>query len=317
VPRRAAPATSRPRPKPAAKARPRPKADGARPPQPPARGRRRFADFALPEDLARWEATITAFIARHVEAAGARGVVIGASGGLDSAVVAALAVRALGKRNVVCVILPSPDSSPKDEAHARLSCKSLGLTPVVRPIGPLLSGFEKALAGKPSARVKGNAKARSRMMLLYAEAQARGFLVCGTGNKSELLTGYFTKHGDGGVDLQPIGDLYKTQVRDLARHLAVPKPIVTKPPSAGLHPGQTDEDDMGLTYAQLDAILRGMELNHPLDVIVRKTGLDASLVRKVDRMVRTTEHKRRLALIPKIGARTVGIDWRRPVHWDA
>ncbi|MFA5945212.1 MAG: NAD+ synthase [Candidatus Thermoplasmatota archaeon] len=280
--------------------------------------RRRLVDFALPEDLVRWEATITAFIARHVEAAGAKGVVIGASGGLDSAVVAALAVKALGKRNVVCVMLPSPDSDPKDEAHARLSCKSLGLKPVLRPIGPLLTGFEAALAAtKPDLRSKGNAKARSRMMLLYAEAQSRGFLVCGTGNKSELLTGYFTKHGDGGVDLQPIGDLYKTQVRALGRHLGVPKPILSKPPSAGLYSGQTDEADMGLTYEQLDAILRGMELNHPLPVIVRKTGLSAALVRKVDKMVRSTEHKRRLALIPKIGARTVGIDWRRPVHWDA
>lgn len=293
---------------------PRPKADGDPPPQPPRR--RRFVDFALPEDLARWESTITAFITRHVEAAGAKGVVLGASGGLDSAVVTALAVRALGKRNVVCVILPAPDSDPKDEAHARLSCKSLGITPIVRPIGPVLEGFETALAGKPDKRVKGNAKSRSRMMLLYAEAQSRGMLVCGTGNKSELLTGYFTKHGDGGVDLQPIGDLYKTQVRELARHLGVPKPIIGKPPSAGLYRGQTDEADMGVTYEQLDAVLRGMELNHPLDTIVRKTGLDASLVRKIDRLVRSTEHKRRLALIPKIGARTVGIDWRRPVHWD-
>jgi NAD+ synthase len=165
--------------------------------------------------------------------------------------------------------------------------------------------------------VLGNAKARSRMMVLYAEAQSRGFLVCGTGNKSELLTGYFTKHGDGGVDLQPIGDLYKTQVQELGRHLGVPKPILSKPPSAGLFKGQTDEGEMGITYRDLDAILRGMELNHALPVIVRKTGLDASLVRKVEAMVRTTEHKRRLALIPKIGARTVGIDWRRPVHWDA
>jgi NAD+ synthase len=105
-------------------------------------------------------------------------------------------------------------------------------------------------------------------------------------------------------------------VRQLARHLGVPKPILTKPPSAGLRPGQTDEADLGLTYDQLDAILRGMELNHGLATIARKTGQPLSRVRKVDRMVRATEHKRRLALIPKIGARTVGIDWRRPVHWD-
>ena len=295
-------------------ARPRPKGDGAKPPAPP---RRRLVDFNLPEELERWEATVTAFIARHVEAAGAQGVVLGASGGLDSAVVAALAVRALGKRKVVCVLMPAPGSDPKDEEHARLSCKSLGLKPVLRPIGPIVEGLERSLAGQPDRVVLGNAKARARMMVLYAEAQQRGFLVCGTGNKSELLTGYFTKHGDGGVDLQPIGDLYKTQVRALARHLGVPSPILRKPPSAGLHPGQTDEQEMGLAYEQLDAILRGMELNHTAEAIVRKTGLPAPLVAKVDKMVRRTEHKRRLPLVPKIGARTVGIDWRRPVHWDA
>jgi NAD+ synthase len=222
----------------------------------------------------------------------------------------------LGKSKVLCILMPAATSNPKDEAHARLSCKSLGLKPILRPIGPIVEGLTATLGSKPELRVLGNAKARSRMLVLYAEAQKRGFLVCGTGNKSELLTGYFTKHGDGGVDLQPIGDLYKTQVRALARYLKVPKPILDKPPSAGLHPGQTDEGDMGMSYADLDAILRGMELNHGEEVIVRKTGLSLALVRKVDRMMRRTEHKQRLALVPKIGARTVGIDWRRPVHWD-
>jgi NAD+ synthase len=282
-----------------------------------ARARPRKVEFNLPDEAARWEATIVAFIARHVEAARAEGVVLGMSGGLDSAVVAALAVRALGKRKVLCVMMPSPDSDPSDEKHARLACKALGVTPVLRPIGALLEGFERSLAGKPDKAVRGNAKARARMMVLYAEAQPRSRLVCGTGNKSELLTGYFTKHGDGGVDLQPIGDLYKTQVRQLARFLGVPKAIVEKPPSAGLYSGQTDEKEMGLAYEQLDAILRGMELNHPHDTIARKTGLPLPMVEKVEGMVRRTEHKRRLALVPKIGARTVGIDWRRPVHWDA
>jgi NAD+ synthase len=277
----------------------------------------RTVEFNLPDEAARWEATITAFIARHVEAARADGVVLGMSGGLDSAVVAALAVRALGKRKVLCVMMPSPDSDPRDEKDARLACKALGITPVLRPIGRLLEGFEASLAGKPDKAVRGNAKARARMMVLYAEAQPRGRLVCGTGNKSELLTGYFTKHGDGGVDVQPIGDLYKTQVRQLARFLGVPKALVEKPPSAGLYSGQTDEKEMGLTYEQLDAILRGMELNHEHATIARKTGLPLPLVEKVEGMVRRTEHKRRLALVPKIGARTVGIDWRRPVHWDA
>jgi NAD+ synthase len=270
---------------------------------------------ASPDGPERWEATIAAFLQRHVEAARAKGVVVGVSGGLDSAVVAALAVRALGRERVLAVMLPSPDSSPEDKEHALLGCAALGLVPLEHSIGPIVAGLEQTLGYTPAPRERGNAKARARMLLLYAEAQKRDYLVCGTGNKSEVLTGYFTKHGDGGVDLQPIGDLYKTQVRELARHLAIPEPIIGKPPSAGLFPGQTDEGDMGLTYEQLDAVLRGMELNLGLAVIARRTELPLKMVEKVEGMVRRTEHKRRLPLIPKIGVRTVGIDWRRSVHW--
>jgi NAD+ synthase len=274
------------------------------------------APAAVPPDgPARWEAVIAAFLRSHVASARAKGVVVGVSGGLDSAVVAALAVRALGKERVLAVMLPAPDSNPQDKEHALIGCAALGLSPLEHPVGPIVEGLEKTLGYAPEARVKGNAKARARMLILYAEAQKRDFLVCGTGNKSEVLTGYFTKHGDGGVDLQPIGDLYKTQVRELARHLAVPEPIIGKPPSAGLYPGQTDEGDMGLTYEQLDAVLRGMELNLSLAVIARRTRLPLKMVEKVEGMVRRTEHKRRLPLIPKLGVRTVGIDWRRSVHW--
>lgn len=264
---------------------------------------------------ARWVQVISSFLREHVERSGAKGVVVGASGGLDSAVVTALAVQALGKARVVPVLLPAPDSDPLDAEHARLSCASLGLKPVIHPIGPILSGLD-ATIGPLDARSRGNAKARARMLLLYAEAQQRNFLVCGTGNKSEILTGYFTKYGDGGVDVQPIGDLYKTQVQELGRFLGVPQPILAKPPSAGLYAGQTDEGDMGLRYVELDAVLRLMELNHDLADIARKTGLAPAVVAKVDEMVRRTEHKRRFPLLPKIGARTVGVDWRRSVQWD-
>ncbi len=269
------------------------------------------------EGPARWEAVLQAFLRHAVEAAGAKGLVVGVSGGLDSAVVAGLAARALGRERVLAIMLPSPDSNPLDAEHAKLGCAAFGLTPVLHGIGPIVAGLESTLGYTPAARERGNAKARARMLLLYAEAARRDFLVCGTGNKSELLTGYFTKHGDGGVDLQPIGDLYKTQVRELARHLGVPKPIIEKAPSAGLYPGQTDEGDMGLTYDQLDSVLRQLELNHGLDVVARKTGLTLAMVEKVDGMVRRTEHKRRTALVPKLGSRTVGIDWRRSVQWDA
>ncbi len=273
--------------------------------------------FALPDDPAQWEATIVVFLQRHVEAAQADGLVVGVSGGLDSAVVAALAVRALGKKRVVCLMLPAPDSNALDAKHAQLACKAIGIKPLRLDIGPIVTGLEEALGWTPDARVRGNAKARSRMLLLYAEAQRRNFLVCGTGNKSELLTGYFTKHGDGGVDLQPIGDLYKTQVRALAKHLKIPKPIIAKPPSAGLYKGQTDEGDLGLTYVELDSVLRCMELNYSQGATVKRTGLTPAKVARVEAMVRRTEHKRRAPIVPKLGARTVGIDWKRSVHWDA
>lgn len=265
---------------------------------------------------AQWEATITAFIRRHVEAAGAKGVVLGMSGGLDSAVVGALCARALGKSKVLAVTMPAPDSDPRDARHAELVCKAIGLKLATRPIGPIADGVLRALGTSPPPHALANAKSRARMILLYATAQTKGLLVCGTGNKSELLTGYFTKWGDGGVDLQPIGDLYKTQVRELARHLGIPKPIIAKPPSAGLRKGQTDEGDLGVTYGELDAILKGIELNHSLAAVARKTGLPMAKVEKVHQLVRRSEHKRHLPIVPKIGARTVGIDWRRPVHWD-
>ncbi|MEK6986447.1 MAG: NAD+ synthase [Candidatus Thermoplasmatota archaeon] len=265
---------------------------------------------------ARWETVIAAFLRHAVAQAGAKGVVVGVSGGLDSAVVAALAARTLGKERVLAIMLPAPDSNPQDAEHARLGCTAFGLSPITHSIGPIVAGLEQTLGYTPAPRERGNAKARARMTLLYAEAARHGFLVLGTGNKSELLTGYFTKHGDGGVDLQPIGDLYKTQVRELGRFLGIPKPILDKPPSAGLYAGQTDEGDMGLTYDQLDACLRQLELNHDAATAARKSGLPVAMVEDVDSMVRRTEHKRSTPLIPKLGARTVGIDWRRSVQWD-
>lgn len=257
------------------------------------------------------------FIQDHAARAGASGVVVGLSGGLDSAVVAALAVEALGAAHVAPFIMPAPDSDAQDEADARSVGAHLGIAPVVRPIGPVVAGLETTLGGMKDPRLIANAKARARMMVLYAEAQSRGMLVAGTGNKSELLVGYFTKHGDGGNDLQPIGDLYKTQVMGLARHLGLPTAIIDKPPSAGLWAGQTDEADLGISYGGLDAILKGIELNQSPEAIAVRTGVPRAEVERIEAMVRGTEHKRRAPLVPKIGARTVGVDWRRPVHWDA
>ncbi|MGB0651740.1 MAG: NAD+ synthase [Thermoplasmatota archaeon] len=264
-----------------------------------------------------WEAIVTTFIRDHVRRARADGVVLGLSGGLDSALAAALCVRALGTDRVVGLLMPSDGSEPEDAAHGRLTAEHLGIEALERSIAPVLEGAEAALGGPLEGAARANAKARCRMLLLYAEAQRRGALVCGTGNKSELLTGYFTKFGDGGNDLQPLGDLYKTQVRELAEHVGLPEVLITKPPSAGLWPGQTDEEELGMSYDDLDRILKGFEFNAQPSTIAARTGIPLEEVLRIDGLVRGSEHKRKAALVPKLGARTVGVDWRRSVHWDA
>ncbi len=272
-----------------------------------------FQTLEAPEE---WCAIIESFLRTHIAGAAADGVVVGISGGVDSAVTAALCVRTLGADKVLGVLMPHRDSNPLDLEHGQLLCQHLGIESVIHNITPLVDGLEASLGFEPDAYAHGNAKARCRMLVLYAQAQGRGRLVCGTGNKSELLVGYFTKHGDGGVDLEPIGDLYKTQIWALARYLGLPDVVVNRIPTAGLHPGQTDEQDLGLAYADLDRILKGMELNTSPDEIARRTGIALEHVARIEGMVRRSEHKRQAPLVPKIGARTVGIDWRRSVHWD-
>jgi len=166
---------------------------------------------------------------------------------------------------------------------------------------------------KVSMTATGNVKARVRMVTLYHLANLNNYLVLGTSNKSELLVGYFTKYGDGASDAMPIGDLYKTQVFQLAQELDIPEVIRRKPPSAGLVMGQTDEGDLGLSYAELDQLLRGIELWLSLEDISEITGTDITTVERIQKMVHRTAHKRYLGMIPKLGLRTPGYDWRENV----
>jgi NAD+ synthase len=249
---------------------------------------------------------ITRFIAHRVELAQARGVVIGISGGLDSAVVAALCVRALGNEKVLGLMMPEKRPSPE----AVLAVEWLGIGCRVEPIEKLVADAVDAGPAGLSKECAGNIKARLRMLLLYAEANQNGRLVVGTGNKSELLTGYFTKFGDGGADMLPIGDLYKTQVRQLAEDLGVPERIRRLAPTAGLYPGQTDEAELGISYERLDKILLGLELRLEPPQIARKAGVPVSEVGRISGRVQATVHKRILPAIPKLGIRTIGLDWR-------
>ena|SRR5438552_6701331 len=209
---------------------------------------------------------IAAWLREHVEAAGARGLLVGVSGGIDSAVVAALCLRATPS-HAVGVLLPCY-SQPQDEDDARLVGKALSL-PLIRvdltqPFDALVEALHHAVKGLPQhvpvADIKqqlpeANIKPRLRMTTLYYIANSLNYLIAGTGNRSELALGYFTKYGDGGVDLLPIGGLLKSEVRALARELGIPSRVIDKPPTAGLWIGQTDEAEMGFTYDMLEQYL--------------------------------------------------------------
>lgn len=255
-------------------------------------------------------ALIESFIAHQVDASGRKGVVLGLSGGVDSALVARLCADAIGAEKVLTLALPEGKGG-RDLEDARAFAKKLGIAFRVVDIAPLVSPFEAALKPSKGHRIaRGNLRARARMVVLYFVANSEDRLVMGTGNKSELLTGYFTRWGDGGVDFLPIGDLYKTQVREMARHLGIPKKMIEKTPTAGLWPGQTDEGELGISYDELDRILLGIELQMDDDAIAEKAGVRIDEVRRIEALVAATAFKRKPPLIPKVGARTVGLDWR-------
>ncbi len=249
------------------------------------------------------------FIRRKVDEAGAKGVVLGLSGGVDSALVAKLCAMALGKERVKALIMPTADSDPTDRELAVRFAGEVGMEYEVLDITPAVDAL-KSMLGAADKKAVGNIKARVRMIALYHMAAGENRVVMGTGNKSELLTGYFTKFGDGGSDFAPIGDLYKTQVWELSRQVGVPDYIVSRKPSAGLWEGQTDEDELGMDYKTLDTVLHGIELLKTCDEISEETGIPPEVVRRVDRMVKKSVHKRKTPLIPKVGLRTVGLDWR-------
>jgi len=254
---------------------------------------------------------IESFIAHHLRESGRKGLVVGMSGGLDSSLAAKLCVDAVGARKVLGLMLYDDATSPGDRKDARGMAKSLKISFRELSIAPMVDAFRRALRIKSSQRVAlGNIKARCRMIVLYGVAGLENRMVIGTSNKSELLTGYFTKAGDGMADFAPLGDLYKTQVREMARFLDLPKGILGKRPTAGLWKGQTDEKELGISYSDLDRVLLGLELQLDADDISRKTGLSPAKVSLVERLISQSVHKRKIPLIPKMGIRTLGLDWR-------
>lgn len=255
-------------------------------------------------------AIVEAFIAHSVRESGRNGVVLGLSGGVDSALVAKLCADALGPDRVVALALPD-GTGGQDLKDAKSWAKALGIGFRVVNIHPIATSFDKRLTAAGADPIaRGNVRARIRMVVLYFVANTEARVVMGTGNKSEVLCGYSSKWGDGGADFLPIGDLYKTQVREMARHLGVPPEIVAKTPTAGLWPGQTDEGELGIPYTDLDRILLGIELQMDPEAIAEKAQVPLERVQHVASLVAMSVHKRKMPLIPKLGVRTVGLDWR-------
>lgn len=229
-----------------------------------------------------WIERLVLWIREQVESAGSNGAVFGLSGGLDSSVVGALCARALGA-NALGLIMPC-QGSPDDVEDARLVAGTFGITTMTLDLASVYDGFLRVLPdARPEAR--SNLKPRLRMAALYYVANDRGYLVAGTGNKSEVAVGYFTKYGDGGADILPLADIFKTDLFGIARELGVPEHIVERPPSAGLWEGQTDEGEMGIRYADLDRILKALEVSE-------EPVAPAEVTEKVRGMVRASEHKR-------------------------
>lgn len=228
------------------------------------------------------------------ERLGDRPAVLGLSGGIDSAVVAYLLVEAIGSESVHVMILPSSTNTTEDLNQARALAEKLKIKVTEIPIDGIEKAYMEVTDNFNSSYTLGNLKSRIRMNLLYGKANELEALVVGTGNKSELMVGYFTKYGDGGVDLLPIGNLYKYQVRALASALGVPAEIISKTPTAGLVEGQADEDELGMTYIEMDEILECLDSGKSL------SKFDDKLVQLVRQMKIKSEHKRMMPPIAQI-----------------
>lgn len=260
------------------------------------------------------EKVLVAFIREELGKCGCRRGLLGLSGGLDSAVCAALAAKALGPENVLALVMPYGQAFPQDVRDALALARRLGIRTDIVDIAPQIDLY---FASHPTAsRVRrGNKMARERMAVLYDRSAAEGGFILGTSNKTELLIGYGTIHGDLACAVNPMGDLYKTQVRELARHLRIPAAIRRKAPTAGLWAGQTDEAEIGLAYEELDAILCELVEGRQGREAIVAAGHGAAAVDRVLGLVKGSEFKRRMPPIAKLSPRSVGHDFLYPYNW--
>ncbi len=255
---------------------------------------------------------LASFIADANRSAGTEGMVLGLSGGIDSALSAALAARALGPERVHPFILPYRESSPDSRADAETVAGQLGLAARVIDISAMVDGYFDAAEDAADQVRRGNLMARARMAILFDQAKKLGCLVLGTSNKTEILLGYSTIFGDNASSINPLGDLYKQQVWQLSEHLGLPERVIAKPPSADLWPGQTDEDELGISYATADEVLYLM-FNQGLTVEeVVDCGYPEEVVRKINALERSYRYKRRLMLIARLSDSAINLDREIP-----
>jgi len=257
---------------------------------------------------------LTDFIRTEIERAGFKRAVIGVSGGVDSALSCVLTARALGAKNVLALFMPYASTAPESHQHAQeiiefsgVKSETLEITPMVDPLLSEISDGEQIR--------RGNIMARMRMIILFDRSAAFKGLVVGTGNKTEILLGYSTLYGDSACAINPLGDLYKTQVRQLALALEIPAAIIEKPPSADLWSGQTDEDELGFTYEQVDRLLVLMiDGRYDIEACVA-AGFQRAFVEKVLQRIRGSQYKRLMPPIAKLSNRTIGYDFLYLRDW--
>ena len=270
------------------------------------------SDLSIDTDLSR--KILTDFIQTEITRAGFSRAVVGLSGGIDSSLSCYLAVEALSPENILAVRMPYETSSPESLEHAQLVIDELGVNSLTIPITDMVEPLFARYPESDHIR-RGNVMARARMIILYDQSQAFKGLVVGTGNKTEILLGYTTQYGDSACAINPLGDLYKAQVRQLARAMELPEVIIEKPPSADLWVGQTDEGELGFTYAEVDQLLYLLvdERYSPEDCV--EAGFSESFVRAVIELVRKNHFKRVMPPVAKLSNRTVGYDFLYLRDW--
>ncbi|MEO8209476.1 MAG: NAD+ synthase [bacterium] len=263
------------------------------------------------------EKILTEFIRNETYRTGIKNAVIGLSGGIDSAVTTYLTAKALGNKNVTCLLMPYKSSSKESVSDAMEIVKDLKINFKNIEITDMVDAFVKNINDKDISKVrKGNIMARVRMTLLYDESAKQNALVIGTSNKTEILLGYSTIFGDSACAINPIGDLYKTQILGLAQYLDVPNQIISKKPSADLWIGQTDEDELGFTYEKVDRYLFKKVDERMSEVELQRTDFDEKFMKRVNNLIIRSQFKRLPPIIAKISNRTVNIDFRYNRDWN-